>query len=251
MLSCFDDQTCVSPPLFGVPGENPLRYMFRRAASGGVAFAVAALTMVGLASTVAQADPVAPSLTCAPDTGSQQRTINCTVTAPDGNLHFVRVNNITLGHTFVVSSKLPCSTGGLGGAANLNFRAPQGNKYKITVADCAGNKHVYKIDKNGNVITPLHPEFSTILLPPVDGACPLTVEYQGLAPLTDYTLVLTDSPDLLPSTIPFTTDSTGSYVFLTSTVPSGAIYWVSDEQLLQAGNLIASFVGPFGQSCGV
>jgi hypothetical protein len=95
---------------------------------------------------------VRPSLTCFPDTGSQQRTINCTVTAPDGNLHFVRVNNVTLGNTFVVSSKLPCSSGGLGGAANLNFRAPAGNKYKITVADCAGNKYVFKVDKNGNVI---------------------------------------------------------------------------------------------------
>ncbi len=141
-----------------------MRFMFRRAATGGLAFAVAALTMVGLAAVSAQADPVAPSLTCATDTGSQQRTINCTVTAPDGNLHFVRVNNITLGQTFVVSSKLPCSTGGLGGSANLNFRAPEGNKYKITVADCNGGKYVYKIDKNGNVITP-RPTASLVVSP--------------------------------------------------------------------------------------
>ena len=225
-----------------------MRYLFRRAATGGVVLAVAALTMVGLASTSAQADPTAPSLTCATDTGSQQRTINCTVTAPDGNLHFVRVNNITLGQTFVVSSKLPCSTGGLGGAANLNFRAPEGNKYKVTVADCAGNKYVYKIDKNGNVVGQMNPEFTVILLSPVDGACPLTVSYQGLAPLTDYTLVSSDDPDLLPSTIPFTTDSAGSYVFLTTTLPVGTTYFINDGKLYQAGNLVDSFAFQ-GQLC--
>jgi hypothetical protein len=91
------------------------------------------------------------TMTCFVDTGSQQRAINCTVTASAGNLHFVRVNNINLGNTFVVSSKLPCKAGGLGGSGNLNFRAPTGNKYRVTVADCAGDKDVYKVDQNGNV----------------------------------------------------------------------------------------------------
>jgi hypothetical protein len=39
--------------------------------------------------------------------------------------------------------------GGLGGSTNLRFAAPAGNKYKVTVTDCLGNKAVYKIDKNG------------------------------------------------------------------------------------------------------
>lgn len=130
---------------------------------------------------------MAPSLTCATDTGSQQRTINCTVTAPDGNLHFVRVNNITLGQTFVVSSKLPCSTGGLGGAANLNFRAPEGNKYKITVADCAGDKYVYKIDKNGNVVAPAPQPTATLTIaqspdPNFAGSCDEVTTGTGLLP---------------------------------------------------------------------
>lgn len=91
------------------------------------------------------------SLTCVTDTGSEQRAVNCTVTGFSDNLHLVRINNITLGQTFVVSTAEKCSTGGLGGTANQNFRAPTGNKYRVTVTDCAGDKDVYKIDKDGNV----------------------------------------------------------------------------------------------------
>ncbi len=91
------------------------------------------------------------SMTCIVDTGSQQRAIECTVTGYSDNLHLVRINNITAGQTFVVSTNQKCSTGGLGGSAELNFRAPTGNKYRVTVSDCAGDKDVYKVDKEGNV----------------------------------------------------------------------------------------------------
>jgi hypothetical protein len=138
-------------------------------------------------------------LTCTVGSNAQQqRTLTCTVTAADANLHFARVNNLTQGSAFVVSSKQPCSTGGLGGSAHLEFQAPAGNKYKVTVMDCAGNKDVYKIDKDGTVtLTKQHHAGTASLVIALSSGCSFTVTGTGLQPNSIPNWVINGQPQPL------------------------------------------------------
>ena len=125
------------------------------------AAAAASLTIIGAGGFAAVvAGPAAAvtggsiDLECTPDTtGGGDPTLSCTASSTDGGvaLNFVRVNNLTTGSSFVTSARTPCSEGGITNPETITFPATEGNKYKVTVANCIGEKTTFKVAPNGTV----------------------------------------------------------------------------------------------------
>ncbi len=80
--------------------------------------------------------------------------MSCTASSTNGGvaLNFARVNNLTMGSSFVTSALTRSSEGGIPNPETLTFPTLMaGDKYKVTVANCLGEKTTFKVAPDGTV----------------------------------------------------------------------------------------------------